>query len=88
MNFTVVWFPDCERELAALWLVAPDRNAVTAAAALIDRQLADDPENVGESRGDGRRIIIAPPLAATYRVRKDDRIVEVINVRKLPQHKK
>ena len=81
MIFTVVWLPDAERELAEIWIAATDRNRVTAAAGMIDEQLRRDPESAGESRSGGRRILIAPPLAATYRIRVDDRFVAVANVR-------
>src|SRR5262249_46426250 len=62
MNFTVVWDPAAEQELAELWINAPDRNAVTQAANHIDRTLQTDPEQHGESRPDGRRILIVAPL--------------------------
>ena len=32
MSFRVVWMPPAEDRLAAVWLAAPDRNAVTRAA--------------------------------------------------------
>lgn len=31
MRYTVVWIPAALRQLAAAWLAAADRNAVTAA---------------------------------------------------------
>lgn len=81
MNWTVVWLPNAEDELAELWLAAPDRELVTLAVEQIDKQLGRDPAAAGESRSDGRRILIVPPLAATFRVLPDDRIVQVVNVR-------
>jgi hypothetical protein len=66
MNYTVVWLPDAEQALAA-----------TRAADLLDRRLRRDPENEGESRSGSDRVIFEAPLAAHYRVRADDRIVEV-----------
>jgi hypothetical protein len=77
MNYTVIWLPDAEQELAALWLAAADRARVTRAAHLLDQRLRRDPENEGESRSGLDRIIIEAPLVAHYRVRADDRIVEV-----------
>lgn len=29
MNYTVIWTPDAEAELAAAWMAATDREAVT-----------------------------------------------------------
>lgn len=81
MDFTVVWLPDAETELAECWLGTLDRAQVTLAASRIDTALRSDPEQVGESRSDGRRILIIPPLAVTYRVLPADRIVQVVNVR-------
>jgi plasmid stabilization system protein ParE len=80
MNYTVIWLPDAEQELAALWLDSPDRDLVTKAAAVIDQLLERDPENEGESRPDGRRILFASPLAAIYRVRPDEHQVNVLHV--------
>jgi hypothetical protein len=42
MRYTVAWDPAAEPELMAIWLRAPDRQAVTDAANEIDRLLADD----------------------------------------------
>jgi hypothetical protein len=42
MNYTVVWVPSAEQELAALWMAAADRDAVTRAAHEIDQQLRTD----------------------------------------------
>jgi hypothetical protein len=79
--FTVVWLPDAEQELAKRWLESPDRDQVTNSASRIESLLRVHPEEVGESRAQGRRILIVPPLAVTYRVLPDDRTVQVVNVR-------
>jgi hypothetical protein len=80
MNYTVIWLPDAEQELAALWRNAPNRDAITVAAALIDQLLEREPETAGESRPDGRRILFASPLGVIYRVRPDQREVNVHHV--------
>jgi hypothetical protein len=41
-RYTVVWHGSAQDELAELWIKAPDRNAVTAAAHLIDVELSQD----------------------------------------------
>jgi hypothetical protein len=81
MDWTVVWVPDAEQELAQLWFSATDRDRITLAAAELERRLRHDPETAGESRAPGRRILIAPPLAATFRVSPADRLVQILNLR-------
>jgi hypothetical protein len=83
MAWTVVWLPDAEKELTELWIDSTDRESFTLAADQIDKLLQHDPDSVGESRAAGRRILIVPPLAVTYRVLPDDRLVQVSNVREI-----
>jgi len=59
---------------------APDRNAVTDAANQIDSLLERSPEQQGESRPGGRRILILLPLAVLFRVNEQDKIVAVLKV--------
>ena len=80
MKYTVYWLPDVEQELADLWLSAPGRGAVTRAAHAIDRFLQSDPQNAGESRPNGRRILFAPPLGVLIRVIPDDLRVEIVHL--------
>ena len=80
MNYTVLWDPAAEQELADVWITAADRAAVTSAADEIDRRLRRDPEQQGESRDDGRRVLLVSPLGVLFRVLPDDRIVRVIQV--------
>lgn len=80
MNYSVIWLPDAEEELAALWLNSSDRGVVTRAAAALDQLLARDPANEGESRPNERRIVFAAPLAAIYRIHADARQVDVLHV--------
>ena len=80
MNWHVNWLPDTTQELAAVWLNAPDRNAVTRAAHLIDVQLQNDPENTGQPYTNGRRTLLVVPLGVVYRVLRSIRRVEVIHV--------
>jgi hypothetical protein len=80
MSYRVIWVPEAEEELAAIWLDADDRNVITTAAHVIDSTLRLDPEVVGESRGEGRRIFWETPLGVIFVVSPDDRIVSVLNV--------
>ena len=85
MNFTVTWVPAAEAELTDLWLAAVDQTSLRLAADQIDHQLKINPEEAGESRSGGRRILIVPPLVVTYRIRMADRVVQVLNVRSFQQ---
>lgn len=80
MNYSVIWLPAAEQELAALWLNSSDRGAITKAAAVLDQLLEKDPANEGESRPNDRRILFAPPLAAIYRIYPDEGRVDVLHV--------
>jgi hypothetical protein len=80
VSFTVVWKPEAERRLATIWTDAPDRNSITRAADAIDKALKSDPDNLGESRGSGRRIWLEDPLGVIFRVSPPDRMVTVLTV--------
>ena len=82
-RYTVVWEQGSQSELADLWLNAPDRNAVTAAACAIDQELAVDAATKGVELSEGLRAFFAPPVRVLFTVREDDRIVEVLRVRRL-----
>jgi hypothetical protein len=68
----VRYIPAAEQELTRLWVEAPDRSEVTAAANAIDQVLGRNPLGVGESRAGESRILIVPPLAVNYYVVPDD----------------
>ncbi len=80
MNFTVVWMPRTEGQLATIWMSAVDRNAVTEAMHTLEQRLADDPENEGESRAGDERIAFELPLSVLYRVFQDKSEVEVYTI--------
>lgn len=80
MKFTVLWLPETEQELAAIWLKAWDKASITQAANRLDQMLALDPENQGESRDQDRRILLEHPLGIIFRVEKDNRLVYVLTV--------
>ena len=68
MKYTVRWTRKARlQQLAQVWLDAPERNAVTAAANEVDRLLATDPAGQGESRAGGLRVLIVEPLLVGYR---------------------
>lgn len=80
MNYTVCWLPDAEQELAALWLDASLRSAVTQAAYRIDQQLERSPQTLGESRPNNLRIHFQAPLGVLFRVQTRKRLVEIVHV--------
>jgi len=80
MKYTVRWSAVAEKRLAVLWMETDDRSEVTAAANHIDRELAVRPDEAGESRDQGRRILLVPPLGALYRVHPELQLVHVLTV--------
>ena len=56
MNFTVIWVPAAEAELAEVWMKSKRRAAVTAAAYALDELLSVEGPDVGESREGELRI--------------------------------
>jgi hypothetical protein len=81
MKFKLVYSKRARARLAAAWLGASDRNAVTRVIAQIERQLRFDPLQAGESRSGTNRVIISSPLVVTYSVILDDNKVRVTDVR-------
>jgi hypothetical protein len=84
MTWTVVWDPSAEARLIHLWMTAPDRAAVTRAADEIDARLRRDPLNEGESRSGPYRVLFVRPLGVYYKVSEPDRLVEVLQVWRIP----
>jgi len=80
MNYTVIYLPDAEQELAALWLDPVTRAVVSASANEIDDRLKRNPLNEGESRSAGRRILFVLPLGCIFRVNEQAKIVFVSHI--------
>jgi hypothetical protein len=80
MKYSVAWLRTAEQELAAIWLGATDRAAITRAAHAIDQQLQQDAHVKGESRHAGRRILIELPLVVSFRVDQAAGVVLVSQV--------
>jgi len=66
MKYKVAWVEDAENELTAIWLGSRQRERVTEAAREIEQLLATQPNEVGESRAENRRVAFAKPLGVTY----------------------
>lgn len=80
MRLTVLWSPQAEESLATLWADGAQRRLVTEAADAIDAILHDQAEDVGESRGDGTRVLFVPPLGICFEIFVEDRQVVVWEV--------
>jgi hypothetical protein len=80
-RYTVTATPKAENDLANLWLQAPDRAAVAAAADTIDRLLRDDATQRGGTATHGLRQLIIPPLIADFSVEENDRMVTIWSIR-------
>ena len=80
---TVTWVESAQDELAELWMAGPDRDAISAAARAVDRELAVDPHVKGVEMSEGLRALHQPPLRLLFSVRDDDRVVEVLRVKRL-----
>jgi hypothetical protein len=81
MNYEVIWDPTAEQELAAAWLMAPDRNALTEAAAWLDERLANSPLTLGRRRSSSvHRTAYRSPLGIEFEVIEDDKRVIVRGV--------
>jgi mRNA-degrading endonuclease RelE of RelBE toxin-antitoxin system len=80
MNYRVVWSPGAELELADVWLAATDRNQISRIAREIDVRLQQNPNEEGESRTPGVRILIEAPLGVSFQVEESRRRVLVVHV--------
>jgi mRNA-degrading endonuclease RelE of RelBE toxin-antitoxin system len=83
MSFRVRWSAEARQKLAAIWLAASDRNAVTRACDAIDKALARDPIG-GEELSEELWKIGRAPLVAYYEIDKANKIVNVTGVSFLP----
>jgi hypothetical protein len=78
MRFTVVWIQAAQDALADIWNNATDRQDVTDAADVIDRELAVDADFKGAQYGGGW-VIVEDPLVA-FTVDVPNRLVTVVQV--------
>lgn len=83
MLFYVSYVQRAQNQLAAIWLNASDRNAVTKASDRIDRLLRSQPLAVGEDLGAYRRLH-DPPLEVIYTASPDDCLVQVWRIAFVP----
>ena len=81
MSYAVHWTQKSLRQLAATWLAAGDRNAVTAASHKLEQFLANDPYRRGIARNSSiNRTAIELPLGIDYEIIEDDKKVRILRV--------
>ena len=81
MRYTVIWLPDAETRLAALYNSAPDKQAFTAAANRIEVLLRDDPERHAEALGEFHTLTVEP-VAVLFHIDPGDCMVRVVSVKR------
>ena len=84
MIYTVSWTEAALQMLAAIWLAALDRNAITIASDAIDAELRVDPDTLGTPFFDTVRNYVRPPSGVQFEAIEADRIVHVLSVWLLP----
>ena len=85
MKYEVHWDAQAEADLAAVWLAAVDRQAVSRAATWFDSQLARSPLQLGESRTSTvQRLAFYAPLGIEFEIIEDDKRVVVQAVFAVP----
>ncbi len=84
MNYRVVWRRRLRNALhdAAFYAHETSRDvaALRQAAADIELALSDNPDEQGESRAGHERVIILPPLSATFEVFGESNVVLIYEV--------
>jgi mRNA-degrading endonuclease RelE of RelBE toxin-antitoxin system len=67
-RYRVIWRKRPRRELAAIWIIAPDKNSVTQAQATADRLLSTDPYRYGSPVSEGLWAITVAPLRISFEI--------------------
>jgi hypothetical protein len=80
--FALVWTEHALDDLADVWVAVdpPTRDRIEAAINRLNADLRDDPNEVGESRDNKRRIAFAGPLVVVFQVNDVARVVRVNHV--------
>jgi len=88
--YWVAWLEAALEELAALWVRgdSESRRLINAATRAIDEELKSRPEEKGESRAEGERVLFSFPLGVGFEVdhaRSVVRIFHVWDIRRKPR---
>ena len=81
-RYLVIWSQVALDGITAAWVAAPSelRGAILKAWHRIDDELASNPEDLGESRDEGRRIWFESPLGVVFKVDADKKEVRLLQV--------
>lgn len=79
--FTVSWRMEVKSDLAEIWMNAPDRRSISAAADRIDELLSHDAASQGMDVHEGLRALAVEPLLVYFSVSEPDRLVTIWAVR-------
>jgi hypothetical protein len=80
VNYSVIWSTTALQQLAAIWLAATNRNAVTASIPAIDLTLSTSPHTTGVVVFDTVYEWTYPPLGVEFEVIDADCRVVVLSV--------
>jgi hypothetical protein len=80
--FRVEWLQLALDDLASVWVQADStlRQTISTATNLIDSRLRTAPDQQGESRADGERILFIPPLGISFEVDSQQHLVNILHV--------
>ena len=79
MKYRVSWDPTAFRRVLREWAAAGKPQSGIRAFDAIEELLITDAEFKGESRDEGRRIAIVPPLGVLFRALPDSGEVRVVD---------
>jgi hypothetical protein len=82
--YYVKWVRHARTLLAATWLTAGNRNAITRAQDSIDKALAKDPKFGGRELSEGLWKIERLPLVAFYEIDEANKTVTVTDMAYIP----
>jgi hypothetical protein len=83
MSYNVDWDISARRTLAAIWIKAGNRQAVTAAQDQIDRLLAANPLGNSKPVSEGLYAINVHPLRAVFEVDDSTESIMVVSIAEL-----
>jgi plasmid stabilization system protein ParE len=80
----VEWTNAARDQLADIWVLATpaERTVIERVVVAGERDLADDPLAVGESRFDRVRVAIRPPLTIWFEISADGSRVRIFRIRR------
>jgi hypothetical protein len=77
IRFKIEWPEEVDDQLAAIWIAAPDRAAVSRAQLAIEFELSFDAQQKEVPVAEGLRKLIVPPLQAYFEVDEQKAVVTV-----------